>query len=112
MRISDWSSDVCSSDLPAIGIDEGLAEECFKHEYPLGMVPQRAVTGVCENSLRLVEPLMQREIVIDRAAPFSDRREGVVIAMGHARSPRARSRSEERRVGKEGDSTCRSRGWA
>src|SRR3546814_2343716 len=42
---------------PAIGIDEGLAEECFKHEYPLGMVPQRAVTGVCENSLRLVEPL-------------------------------------------------------
>ena len=31
---------------PAIGIDEGLAGEGFKHEYPLGMVPQRAGCGV------------------------------------------------------------------
>lgn len=28
---------------PAIGIDESLAEQGFEHEYPLGMVPQRAV---------------------------------------------------------------------
>ena len=76
---------------PAIGIDEALAEDCLQHEYPLGMVPQRAVPRVCQDCLGLVEPLVQREIVIDRAAPFSDRREGVVVTVGHARSPRARS---------------------
>jgi uncharacterized membrane protein len=34
---------------PAIGIDEGLAEDRLQHEYPLGMVPQRAVPWVCQD---------------------------------------------------------------
>src|SRR3546814_9562570 len=33
MRISDWSSDVCSSDLPAIA-GEGIAVACIHHQRP------------------------------------------------------------------------------
>src|SRR3546814_865957 len=30
MRISDWSSDVCSSDLPIMSIEDGMAEDDFE----------------------------------------------------------------------------------
>src|SRR3546814_9983219 len=71
MRISDWSSDVCSSDL-----DRGIAVR--------PVADQR-------DDPRLVERRLHR-IALDRA--------GLV-----------RLRSEERRVGKECVSTCRSR-WS
>src|SRR3546814_1224336 len=67
MRISDWSSDVCSSDLVA----------CFRQ--------QRARLGDIVNAV--------------------ERQKGGV------RGRQMRVRSEERRVGKEGVSTCRSR-WS
>src|SRR3546814_1818637 len=69
MRISDWSSDVCSSDLPATAMSTAPADDdADRAAYtpPLGAV-------------------------------FS--------------SPLDRNRSEERRVGKECVSTCRSR-WS
>src|SRR3546814_2028477 len=70
MRISDWSSDVCSSDLRARGI-----------ERPVQLI-DAAGTKVADSTHR---------------APSVDRlRDG---------------RSEERRVGKECVSTCRSR-WS
>src|SRR3546814_8242381 len=69
MRISDWSSDVCSSDL-------GTAHR--SQVWP-GAVAQKA--------------LRQRQAAL------------------HKRSSWARLRSEERRVGKECVSTCRSR-WS
>src|SRR3546814_9132864 len=68
MRISDWSSDVCSSDLPA---ENG--RPCRRRARPADRVP----------------------------VPGQDRRR---------RTP-VRNRSEERRVGKECVSTCRSR-WS
>src|SRR3546814_5861939 len=71
MRISDWSSDVCSSDL--------LAED---------PVARRAVA---ERTGRLPRP------------------QGQLPARCHARPDQ--HRSEERRVGKECVSTCRSR-WS
>src|SRR3546814_3635974 len=78
MRISDWSSDVCSSDLPIIaGID---AEE------------QAAMTLGRGNG-----PLHQRGA-----------KAGAVEARQRID---ALERSEERRVGKECVSTCRSR-WS
>ena len=43
---------------PPIGIEEGLPEDRFQHENPLGMVPQRTVPWVREDCLRLVEPLV------------------------------------------------------
>src|SRR3546814_5479374 len=75
MRISDWSSDVCSSDL--------LASGCFGDHYGLHFRD-----GVCCFIL----------------AP------NCTTSLLSTTSPRPR-RSEERRVGKECVSTCRSR-WS
>src|SRR3546814_5537134 len=75
MRISDWSSDVCSSDLPA------------GHDLPL----PPAAAGLLVRDRREPAP---------GGAPCADPR--------NRPSPR---RSEERRVGKECVSTCRSR-WS
>src|SRR3546814_3767941 len=77
MRISDWSSDVCSSDLARRG-----GEHLFLHD--------RIGFGLGGG-----EP--------DRPTP------GAVRAHRHRR--RHLARSEERRVGKECVSTCRSR-WS
>src|SRR3546814_2949525 len=78
MRISDWSSDVCSSDLPAV--DDRAAEEFG--------IEQRSCTDLAAD--------WWATPAIDTSQP------------GPARSA---ERSEERRVGKECVSTCRSR-WS
>src|SRR3546814_15956102 len=94
MRISDWSSDVCSSDLKLRRL--GLAEE------------------IASGRWRLADDL---EPVLRRMGERGD-----IIKTMHremAREGRARAasdyaiydRSEERRVGKECVSTCRSR-WS
>src|SRR3546814_9712152 len=75
MRISDWSSDVCSSDLTDF-IDHLLG-------------------GAGTGSLAVDR---RAEIVDDHARPLRRQQQGD-------------SRSEERRVGKECVSTCRSR-WS
>src|SRR3546814_4332782 len=86
MRISDWSSDVCSSDLPRIlGAARaqrriGDEENAFGHRYGLAEFPARE----------------RLEIERQPAKRFP-------VA--------ACIRSEERRVGKECVSTCRSR-WS
>src|SRR3546814_3751327 len=97
MRISDWSSDVCSSDLEATlegafveawsQLREGVAQSALivYHDQPLPdlYAPQnRSVTQSIALGLRVGLP-------------------------GEGR----RGRSEERRVGKECVSTCRSR-WS
>src|SRR3546814_5335698 len=86
MRISDWSSDVCSSDLDereqpgAHGEQGGRWVEAEQH------------AGGSGNTLAAMEAEIQRIKVTNH---------------GHQADPR----SEERRVGKECVSTCRSR-WA
>src|SRR3546814_8450664 len=87
MRISDWSSDVCSSDL------------AHRREQP--------GAGVVQPAQRL--PVRQ---------PGADQRlagHRVLLELLHARPPPAQhtqnGRSEERRVGKECVSPCRSR-WS
>src|SRR3546814_8741001 len=85
MRISDWSSDVCSSDLRPGGLDRGLVD-AFDHRDP------------------------SRRFVRLRADGFFPRRHaGRPVVRGQ--QVRAEHRSEERRVGKECVSTCRSR-WS
>src|SRR3546814_16728802 len=87
MRISDWSSDVCSSDL-LVGL--GATD-------PL---PHLSATGRVE----LTDPVIDGPVrQPGRVRPVA-RRQGVVQRVDV-------SRSEERRVGKEGVSTCRSR-WS
>src|SRR3546814_7597326 len=81
MRISDWSSDVCSSDLPnktlrVVGAKANNLRD-ITVEFPLGI--STCVTGVSGGgkSTLTIETL----------------------------------RSDKRRAGKEGVSTCRSRWW-
>src|SRR3546814_16921261 len=94
MRISDWSSDVCSSDL----IGELVAPHVTRTggEHHVVAVPACLVLG-------------QRQDGGDAFAGFDGQQVDERLA---ARGRRAdRQRSEERRVGKEYVSTCRSR-WA
>src|SRR3546814_13528159 len=92
MRISDWSSDVCSSDLCVEPTDiqvEGVTEN-------LTIRPFAAVNFDLQ---RLADQVVARILL-----PLGDRLKQQVLDRTHARS-------EERRVGKECVSTCRSR-WS
>src|SRR3546814_18231842 len=91
MRISDWSSDVCSSDLWIAPRQARRGEPAVRlHDEQLA--PEAALLQ------RLLQP---PEIAVDDRADIGvgDRRVGPFV------------RSEERRVGKECVSTCSSR-WA
>src|SRR3546814_4221330 len=81
MRISDWSSDVCSSDLAVLGaghLGRELELQALLAEDALGLLADLIIHG----RQNAVEELHHRHL-----------------------------RSEERRVGKECVSTCRSR-WS
>src|SRR3546814_17298340 len=100
MRISDWSSDVCSSDLV-----EGVGREVLVvHER------ERVAVLVREGGLPARELDFLQLVVAAEA-------EVVLAAAGHRVQGEAEldvaaaARSEERRVGKECVSTCRSR-WS
>src|SRR3546814_14778734 len=92
MRISDWSSDVCSSDLLFLDLVDG-GFESFRLD--LHMLRIGAVRQSC-----------QRFIVFRRRAL---RDVGKEKGSGINRRKLLAPRSEERRVGKECVSTCRSR---
>src|SRR3546814_19951561 len=111
MRISDWSSDVCSSDLIAgrqhaierhvrahdvagAGVDRGLERRQID-------VPQFAVGQL---DLIVVTTAERRAVTGEMLGPRHD-------AAGAADVRTLEARSEERRVGKECVSTCRSR-WS
>src|SRR3546814_1526236 len=87
MRISDWSSDVCSSDLT---VTVKHIRETFPDLRKVGLL---ATSGTVSSG------------VYKRALEDHDLQEVVPSAPMQAR------RSEERRVGKECVSTCRSR-WS
>src|SRR3546814_18339195 len=98
MRISDWSSDVCSSDLPApatVG----------------GRLPRRALYGRDLQQPARARPYLElcrqqlsaRQRLSALRPPLLERR--------YDQPAREVARSEERRVGKECVSTCRYR-WS
>src|SRR3546814_11072139 len=92
MRISDWSSDVCSSDLDRprafqAGVGQQHQELLAAGTPEQVEVAQRIATGVRDPR--------QHQVAAGMAVAVVDRLE----------------RSEERRVGKECVSTCRSR-WS
>src|SRR3546814_1741544 len=90
MRISDWSSDVCSSDLvelvKALAPKQRQRGDIVKRESQIGEKQLPPAVLVSQRQERLAQPLVGG---------------GIKIA----------KRSEERRVGKECVSTCRSR-WS
>src|SRR3546814_12856361 len=102
MRISDWSSDVCSSDLAneelerdVKQLDEEVIAVFESYEWPGNL-------RELKNVVKRMVLLTQGDIVQVSALP-----EDMVQSLKN----NINSRSEERRVGKECVSTCRSR-WS
>src|SRR3546814_13446609 len=102
MRISDWSSDVCSSDLQA-RLAEG-ADELGHDRLELGAAGLVGQRGGGAGQVERV--LAQVHAVGD--GPGGEAAIHAVVALAVDVEHR---RSEERRVGKECVSTCRSR-WS
>src|SRR3546814_11143046 len=98
MRISDWSSDVCSSD---------LSDAVLHRQHELG----KQLGGVLADDGGAQDPVLARGGQhLDEAAvdAIGDRAVEVVDAIA---GDLDLDRSEERRVGKECVSTCRAR-WS
>src|SRR3546814_2531190 len=85
MRISDWSSDVCSSDLKLLAFVRPSARQLAKANG----VGAAAPFG---QTLDVSGPFLGKDVAAEMVTP-------------------GQQRSEERRVGKECVSTCRSR-WS
>src|SRR3546814_12579729 len=120
MRISDWSSDVCSSDLPP----SDQSTRAAVRRYLSGLMEARAIPGlqiaiVRNAGIELLDMMglanIEHHVPVIRESIFS------VNSMSKAFTGIAvmqlvedgkldlAARTEERRVGKEWVSTCRSR---
>src|SRR3546814_13286775 len=95
MRISDWSSDVCSSDLTLWATWIGFTPDRLSVGVRVGF--ERSGLGAVHSGLIPRFPLAVRHAVYVFAR----------LVLAHRRA----LRSEERRVGKACVSTCRSR-WS
>src|SRR3546814_14294911 len=121
MRISDWRSDVCASDLVIAVFHEHARERVLG--YPDLVLPGIEETidlalrlgrrtnpsihcaGVSLNTATLEPAHAQRVLAVE------SERLGCAVADPMRGGPALERRSEERRVGKECVSTCRSR-WS
>src|SRR3546814_20911379 len=104
MRISDWSSDVCSSDL------QQLALFAIRHRFAGFRIGQLYLEPLVDQHTRCASGTRgirrRHENVRDFGLP------NAVDKLRHAKPlGELGPSSEERRVGKECDSTCRSRWW-
>src|SRR3546814_17788889 len=117
MRISDWSSDVCSSDLV---IDINYAPSQYSLEGAIQHICDEAVAAVRAGKVILVlsdRPLERDELPVHAllaTGAVNNRlvHEGLRCDCNIVvETATARDRSEERRVGKARVSTCRSR-WS
>src|SRR3546814_13738785 len=108
MRISDWSSDVCSSDLLArldrLGTAREIAQIASTIGREFGFQLLQEVSGVPESEVRTaLSDLVCAGLIVPKDAV-----DGSIYVFRHAL---LQQRSEERRVGKECVSTCRYR-WS
>src|SRR3546814_15815128 len=124
MRISDWSSDVCSSDLSIAHLDV--------EQHDIGLQPGDLRDGLAATARRTrminlgklredqLEPAERERLIVDGQDPYRH----PAYPSGNSSVARkqeadgrsvnnfaAATRSEERRVGKVWVSTCRSRWW-
>src|SRR3546814_5225127 len=99
MRISDWSSDVCSSDLEVTAARTMLDRTHDRFD----LWPERLIADTGYGSAEMLNWLVHERGIEPHIPVFdkSKRTDGIF----------SRDRSEERRVGKECVSTCRSR-WS
>src|SRR3546814_16578380 len=106
MRISDWSSDVCSSDLEPFG---RIARTILQLEYLDGALSLIFVERRRAAQPRPVEHFSKLDRVLERElSPRPDREVSGMSAVAEQDDLVVR-RSDESRVGKEWVSTCRLR---
>src|SRR3546814_18579695 len=119
MRISDWSSDVCSSDLSPSG-SGGANARIRRPQPPRGTIVRAGTESGTRERLGdyYLYPLAERTTIANmqtkqvsfldvHGVPATHGYEYRNAWLGTAQEP---ERSEERRVGKEGVRTCGSRG--
>src|SRR3546814_20593555 len=113
MRISDWSSDVCSSDLAgpsSAGMmddpDYNRLWQALGHD-PTGMdrLVERTGLTTAELSSMLLVMELEGRIAVEHGRYARKRHETANTAAPGA--GRGKGRSDGRRVGKEGGRTCR-----
>src|SRR3546814_18872773 len=123
MRISDWSSDVCSSDLLVAAIANFLIEHDLDVSPANLLIAHSAFSGSNPQLARRIALRAQSAEGVDQ--PWMDEIGGedegrqskadldrlMTRLETNLETFQTRSKSEERRVGKEGVSTCRSR-WS
>src|SRR3546814_16346575 len=110
MRISDWSSDVCSSDLCIIEVGLGGRLDATN------IIPPPAAAGIASLGIDHEAFLLAPEAGTpdDPATRIAWEKAGIIkpeTPVATLAYPPHVQRSDERRVGKEGVSTCRSRWW-
>src|SRR3546814_18951258 len=106
MRISDWSSDVCSSDL--LPFENQWSAAQFKwYQLPGACAPASYTDALDTTPVgpAVGEPKLMNITKSDAHVSFKELEGGQVYCFGIP------ERSEERRLGKECVSTCRSR-WS
>src|SRR3546814_6141304 len=101
MRISDWSSDVCSSDLwCSVSVNQEVLKRLLSQvhdvEREIATVDRMLRLGASTEMVSKFYGLTHQEVALRRD----------ILGL-----PKRKGRSEERRVGKECVSTCRSR-WS
>src|SRR3546814_20225609 len=100
MRISDWSSDVCSSDLPGLVPDATFFEHLANRRFPATcFIRTREQLDYLEEPDAFHDVFGHVPLLLDP-----------VLADYMQEYGKGGLRSEERRVGKECVSKCRSRG--
>src|SRR3546814_18632998 len=105
MRISDWSSDVCSSDLVILALSATLAAFLAIIGHVLGSDGRNPRS--LENAEKL-ERIARYRFENDRGlSPCSSQARPLLDAARSRLMTMGESRSEERRVGKECGTTCR-----
>src|SRR3546814_12729364 len=105
MRISDWSSDVCSSDLPMVLNFAGYSAIERRRNVDASLKMIEAAWAKEPQNPSITDSLGWAYVLtgrIDEAVPLLEKAQ---------RGEPENARSEERRIGKECVSTCRSR-WS
>src|SRR3546814_15376088 len=121
MRISDWSSDVCSSDLDQRQRRGGEGQAAVLQQFVRH--GEAEGDGLARPGLRRDEQVAPLGFGLDDLGLYGGQRfiaardkgvredGGKMIERHCSNIPRGAAKSEERRVGKECVRTCRIRGW-